>query len=222
MELNNDHHSDMEMTHSASGTSSRSSTPSMTNCDRLQITNAEIRKFSILQSNVTHVIESAAPFAQEDDQDIADLYTRQAYLEQRRLQVGTNTPKNTYSTAVDNLIRHNTSYAQAASNKLTFNSKPPQQMATHTSTRRNPAISLQKPANQIVLPSPIVNNSNVEDNSPQALILQTLQQTIQALTVIKQQFSALSTHLIVQPSNLKNLKLSLPNLNCKPYLDNDD
>ncbi|GFY63754.1 hypothetical protein TNIN_341951 [Trichonephila inaurata madagascariensis] len=86
MELNNDHHSDMEMTHSAFGTSSRSSTPSMTNYDRLQIANAELRKFSILHSNVSHAIESAAPFAQDDDLDMADLYTRQAYLEHRRLQ----------------------------------------------------------------------------------------------------------------------------------------
>ncbi|GFW36004.1 hypothetical protein TNCV_4928681 [Trichonephila clavipes] len=65
-------------------------------------------------------------------------------------------------------------------------------MATHATTRRNPAISHPNQANQIVTQTPIITNANVEDNSPQALILKTLQQTIQALTVLTQQVSTLS------------------------------
>ncbi|GFS50438.1 hypothetical protein TNIN_185191 [Trichonephila inaurata madagascariensis] len=86
METITEHHSDMELTHSASGTSSRSSTPCMTNCERLQMVNAELRKFSIMHSNVSHTIDSIAPYAPDDDSELADLYSRQAYLDQRRLQ----------------------------------------------------------------------------------------------------------------------------------------
>ncbi|GFS31848.1 hypothetical protein TNIN_260411 [Trichonephila inaurata madagascariensis] len=240
MELNLDQHTDMDLAHTISSSSStRSSTPIMTNCERLQIANSELRKFSILHANVLHAIEAAAPYAQNDDSDLADMYSKQGYLEQRRQQAVSdlatlprcNTPGcRIHSTPVNsptktnvndfpelpkkasskrkesddgfisptskqtfnNLIRPNLSYTQAASKKLTVNSKPPQQMATPTNTRRNPAMSSNKQTNQVVLPSPIITNTNVEDNSPQALILQTLQQTIQALTVITQQFSALT------------------------------
>ncbi|GFY51394.1 hypothetical protein TNIN_470791 [Trichonephila inaurata madagascariensis] len=289
MELNNDHHSDMEMTHSASGTS-RSSTPSMNNCDRLQIANAELRKFSILYSNVTYAIESAAPYAQDDDQDMADLYTRQAYMDQRRLQAVSDfntlprcntpgcqihfTPLNSPSKCViddfpelpkrvsskrkesedgfisptskqtfkmqkidlknfeletnnrftklndkdiaghsqnaGNISQHSPTLVNLDSTTTPSTLPPP--MATHSNTRRSPAISHQKQANQIVLPSPIVNNSNVEDNSPQALILQTLQQTIQALTVITQQFSALSFNNPAPQPKKPKTKLTKPQL----------
>ncbi|GFY75243.1 hypothetical protein TNIN_344221 [Trichonephila inaurata madagascariensis] len=75
-----------------------------------------------MHSNVSHTIDSIAPYAPDDDPELADLYSRQAYLDQRRLQAprkGTNTTQNNYSTAVDNLIRPNTSYAQAAGIKTT-------------------------------------------------------------------------------------------------------
>ncbi|GFY41707.1 hypothetical protein TNIN_7821 [Trichonephila inaurata madagascariensis] len=96
---------------------------------------------------------------------------------------------NNYTSAVNNLIRPNFSYAQAASKSQTSNSKPPQQMATLAPTRRKPAMSS---INQVVTPSPVLTNFNVEDSSPQQLILQSLQQTIQALTQITQQFAALN------------------------------
>ncbi|GFY47102.1 hypothetical protein TNIN_109441 [Trichonephila inaurata madagascariensis] len=87
MEPNLDHHTDMDFAHSTSSSSStRSSSPNITNCERLQIVNSELRKFSILHANVSHAIEAAAPFAQEDDTDLADMYTRQGFLEQRRQQ----------------------------------------------------------------------------------------------------------------------------------------
>ncbi|GFS59664.1 putative RNA-directed DNA polymerase from transposon BS [Trichonephila clavipes] len=66
---------------------------------------------------------------------------------------GTNTTPNNYATAVDNLIRSNTSFAQAVS-KTTNNSRNPQQMAAPSNTRRNPAIFSQKQTNQIVTPTP--------------------------------------------------------------------
>ncbi|GFY72071.1 hypothetical protein TNIN_87411 [Trichonephila inaurata madagascariensis] len=85
MELNSVQPTDMELAHTISSSSStRSSTPVMTNCERLQIANSELRKFSILHANVSHAIE--APYAQDDDSDLADMYSRQHYLEQRRQQ----------------------------------------------------------------------------------------------------------------------------------------
>ncbi|GFY54469.1 hypothetical protein TNIN_193641 [Trichonephila inaurata madagascariensis] len=85
MELNSVNPLDMELAHTLSSSSStRSSTPEMSNCERLQIANSEIRKFAILHANVSHAIEAAAPYAQDDDSDLADMYSRQHYLDQRR------------------------------------------------------------------------------------------------------------------------------------------
>ncbi|GFY43126.1 PI-PLC X domain-containing protein 1 [Trichonephila inaurata madagascariensis] len=85
MELESVIPTEMELAHSSSSPSTtRSSTPVMSNCERLQIANSEIRKFSILYANVSHAIEAAAPFAQDDDSDLADMYARQHYLDQRR------------------------------------------------------------------------------------------------------------------------------------------
>ncbi|GFY41693.1 hypothetical protein TNIN_176841 [Trichonephila inaurata madagascariensis] len=51
MELNSVQPTDMELAHTISSSSStRSSTPVMTNCERLQIANSELRKFSILHA----------------------------------------------------------------------------------------------------------------------------------------------------------------------------
>ncbi|GFV35612.1 hypothetical protein TNCV_4278701 [Trichonephila clavipes] len=83
---------------------------------------------------------------------------------------------------LDNLIRPNISFAQAVS-KSSINSRNPQQMAAPSNTRRNPAIFSQKRTNQIVTPTPTNNNITNENNSPQNIILQTLQQTIQALAL---------------------------------------
>ncbi|GFY59803.1 hypothetical protein TNIN_97141, partial [Trichonephila inaurata madagascariensis] len=85
MELNSVNPTDMELAHTLSSSSStRSSTPVMSNCEQLQIANSEIRKFAILHANVSHAIEAAAPYAQDDDSDLADMYSRQHYLDQRR------------------------------------------------------------------------------------------------------------------------------------------
>ncbi|GFS57669.1 hypothetical protein TNIN_366821 [Trichonephila inaurata madagascariensis] len=46
-------------------------TSDVRNCERLQIANSEIRKFAILHANVSHAIEAAAPYAQDDDSDSA-------------------------------------------------------------------------------------------------------------------------------------------------------
>ncbi|GFX45436.1 hypothetical protein TNCV_1026961 [Trichonephila clavipes] len=47
-----EHQSDMEFAHSTSLTSSRSSTPTLTYCERLQMVQAELRKYSVMHSGV--------------------------------------------------------------------------------------------------------------------------------------------------------------------------
>ncbi|GFS78351.1 hypothetical protein TNCV_4766351 [Trichonephila clavipes] len=70
----------------ASLPSSRSSTPSLTNCERLQLVNQDLKKFSIMMSNVSHTIECIAPITSDDDPDLAALYSRQAYFDDRHQQ----------------------------------------------------------------------------------------------------------------------------------------
>ncbi|GFY08143.1 RNA-directed DNA polymerase from mobile element jockey [Trichonephila clavipes] len=81
---------------------------------------------------------------------------------------GSNTTPNNYSTAVDSLIRPNTSFAQAAA---------------PSNTRRNPAIAYQKQTNQIVTPTPIINNATYEvyipPRSDERLFTQDLEQLLQ-------------------------------------------
>ncbi|GFU37496.1 RNA-directed DNA polymerase from mobile element jockey [Trichonephila clavipes] len=101
-----------------------------------------------------------------------------------KLCKGTNITPSNYSTAVDSMIKPNISYVQATNNKTTTNSKNAQQLATHAG--RNPAISQQNQPNQIVSQLLIITKLNAEDNSPQAIILKTLQSTTQAHTVLTQ------------------------------------
>ncbi|GFV64497.1 nucleic-acid-binding protein from transposon X-element [Trichonephila clavipes] len=113
---------------------------------------------------------------------------------------GSNTTPNNYSTAVVSLICPNTSFEQAA---------------IPSNTRRNPAIFYQTQTNQIVTPTPIINNATYEGNSPQALILLTVQQTIQALTLLTQQVTALNFN---KPTpKPKKTKVNSQKKNCKPY-----
>ncbi|GFW36005.1 hypothetical protein TNCV_4928691 [Trichonephila clavipes] len=81
-----EHQTDMELAHSTSLTSSRSSTPTRTNCERLQMVQTELRKFSIMLSGVTHTTSSIAPYSPDDDPEQADLYAKQAYLDERQQQ----------------------------------------------------------------------------------------------------------------------------------------
>ncbi|GFY75869.1 hypothetical protein TNIN_433091 [Trichonephila inaurata madagascariensis] len=316
MERNSVNPTDMELANSLSSPSStRSSTPIMTNCERLQIVNSELRKFTILHANVSHAIEAAAPYAQDDDSDLADMYSRQHYLDQRLQKAVSdltslprcNTPgcrihnspvnsptkinvidypeltknstkrkesdddgfisptaKQTFkiqrvelknfdldttnkfdilnkndvagtSQSANNVNAHsptlgtttekttepNTLPPPAASKSQTVNSKPPQQMATLAPTRRKPATSS---INQVVTPSPILTSFNVEDTSPQQLLLQSLQQTIQALTQITQQLAALNFNNPTPPPKKQKTKLTKPQLQAllEAYLDNDD
>ncbi|GFS62285.1 hypothetical protein TNIN_282241 [Trichonephila inaurata madagascariensis] len=316
MELESVNPTEMELAHSSSSPSTtRSSTPVMSNCERLQIANSEIRKFSILHANVSHAIEAAAPYAQDDDSDLADMYSRQHYLDQRRHKAVSdlsslprcntpgcrihNTPVNsrtklnfneypdlpksgskrkesgddgfisptskqtfkiqrvelknfdldtnnkfnvltekdiagnshpaanvnahsyTLGTTTENTTVPNTLPPPAASKSQTSNSKPPQQMATLAPTRRKPAMSS---INQVVTPSPVLTSFNVEDSSPQQLILQSLQQTIQALTQLTQQIAALNFNSPTPPPKKQKSKLTKPQLQAllEAYLDNDD
>ncbi|GFY76187.1 hypothetical protein TNIN_81131 [Trichonephila inaurata madagascariensis] len=82
--MTSEHPTDMEFAHSASLPSTRSTTPNLTNNERLQIVKMDLRKFSILHSNVSHTINAIAAFSQDDDPELVDLYTRQAYLYERQ------------------------------------------------------------------------------------------------------------------------------------------
>ncbi|GFY72601.1 hypothetical protein TNIN_486781 [Trichonephila inaurata madagascariensis] len=81
--MTSDQNQDMDLAQSASLPSSRTSTPVLTNCDRLQIAQ-EVKKFSILLSNVSHTINAIESCVQEDDPELTHLYTRQEYLYERR------------------------------------------------------------------------------------------------------------------------------------------
>ncbi|GFT65222.1 hypothetical protein TNCV_2816261 [Trichonephila clavipes] len=70
----------------ASLPSSRSSTPSLTNCERLQLVQQDLKKFSIMLRNVSHTIERIAPITSDDDPDLVTLYSRQAYFDERHQQ----------------------------------------------------------------------------------------------------------------------------------------
>ncbi|GFY27812.1 hypothetical protein TNCV_242771 [Trichonephila clavipes] len=93
-----------------------------------------------------------------------------------------------------------------------------------TQTRRNPAISQLNQANQIVTQTPITNNTSPEDNSPQAIILKTLQSTIQTLTILTQQVAALSFNTPAPQSKKPKKKLTKAELQAllEDYLDNED
>ncbi|GFS90562.1 hypothetical protein TNCV_4097611 [Trichonephila clavipes] len=78
---------------------------------------------------------------------------------------GTNITPNNYATAL-NLIRPNTSFAQAVS-KSTINSRNPQQMAAPFQTRRNPAIFSSETNQSNCNSNPTNNNITNENNSPQ-------------------------------------------------------
>ncbi|GFV30066.1 hypothetical protein TNCV_2445371 [Trichonephila clavipes] len=135
---------------------------------------------------------------------------------------GTNITPNNYATALDNLIRPNTLLSHRPS-VTTINSRNPQQMAAPSNARRNPAIFSQKRTNQIVTPTPTNNNINNENNSPQNIILQTLQQTIQALTLLTQQVSNLNfNNPAPKPKKIKvNLLKELQAL-LEALIDDDD
>ncbi|GFY45724.1 PRE_C2HC domain-containing protein, partial [Trichonephila inaurata madagascariensis] len=128
----------------------------------------------------------------------------------------TNITPNTYSTAVDSLIRPNVSYAQAANNT----SKNTQQMATLT--KKTPVVSQPKQINQVVTPA--IPTPAPEDNSPQALILKTLQATIQSLTLLTQQVAALSFPTPPPQPKKNKSKLTKAQLQAllEAYLDNGD
>ncbi|GFX37331.1 nucleic-acid-binding protein from transposon X-element [Trichonephila clavipes] len=136
---------------------------------------------------------------------------------------GTNITPNNYATALDNLIRPNTSFAQAVS-KSANNTRNPQQMAAPSNARRNPVIFSQKQTNQIVTSTPTTNNTTNENNSPQNIILQTLQQTIQALTLLTQQVSNLNFNNPAPKPKKNKSKLTKKELQAllEALIDDDD
>ncbi|GFS48701.1 hypothetical protein TNIN_386891 [Trichonephila inaurata madagascariensis] len=295
--MNTDQNQDMDLSNSSSLPSSRTSTPVLTECDRLQIAQDEIKKFSILLSNVSHTLNAIESCVQEDDPELTHLYSRQEYLYERRQAAvsefstlprcttpgcqihnssNNNNPKLNFSPVnspskksiefpelpkinrpkrkesedgftsptyrqtfkkanleiknftvdasnkfknltVDGLIRPNVSYAQAANNT---NSKNTQQMATLT--KKTPIVSQPKQINQVVTPA--IPTPAPEDNSPQALILKTLQATIQSLTVLTQQVAALSFPTPPPQPKKNKSKLTKAQLQAllEAYLDNDD
>ncbi|GFY68896.1 hypothetical protein TNIN_415151 [Trichonephila inaurata madagascariensis] len=73
----------MELANSISSPSStRSSTPDLTNCERVTDANSELRKFTILHANVSHATKPAAPGTLKKTIRPAHMYSRQHYLNQ--------------------------------------------------------------------------------------------------------------------------------------------
>ncbi|GFW86992.1 hypothetical protein TNCV_1384081 [Trichonephila clavipes] len=97
-------------------------------------------------------------------------------------------------------------------------------MAAPSNARRNPAIFSQKRTNQIVTPTPTNNNITNENNSPQNIILQTLQQTIQALTLLTQQVSNLNFNNPAPKPKKNKSKLTKKELQAllEALIDDDD
>ncbi|GFU88633.1 putative RNA-directed DNA polymerase from transposon X-element [Trichonephila clavipes] len=93
----------------------------------------------------------------------------------------TTNSKNDYTSIVNSLVRPNISYAQATNNNTT-NSNPQQQMAPPV--KGNLAIKTQTQDNRATTPPQQVNTNQ---NSNAALITQTLQGIIQALSTLTAQ-----------------------------------
>ncbi|GFW56125.1 putative RNA-directed DNA polymerase from transposon X-element [Trichonephila clavipes] len=117
----------------------------------------------------------------------------------------TNTPNNNnYTAVVNSLVRPNISYAQATNNSST-NSNPQQQMAPPT--KAAPVNKSQTQASREST-APQIINSNQNTNA--ALITQTLQGIIQALSTLTTQISNMNftnnTPQTNKPKKSKNLK----------------
>ncbi|GFV93401.1 hypothetical protein TNCV_4540121 [Trichonephila clavipes] len=114
------------------------------------------------------------------------------------------TNNNNYTSIVNSLVRPNISYAQATNNNST-NSNPQQQMAPPIK-----AVPVNKSQTQASREStaPQIINSNQNTNA--ALITQTLQGIIQALTTLTAQISNMNftnnTPQPTKPKKSKNLK----------------
>ncbi|GFW35186.1 uncharacterized protein TNCV_5067511 [Trichonephila clavipes] len=97
---------------------------------------------------------------------------------------GTSTNTNTYTNTVNRIIRPRISYAQATN---TSNSQKTQQMVPRD--KKNPAVSVINQANQSNLITPLIVNNTSNGTLDLNLIIQTLQQTILALSMLIQHIS---------------------------------
>ncbi|GFX86037.1 hypothetical protein TNCV_2403331 [Trichonephila clavipes] len=120
------------------------------------------------------------------------------------------TLKNNYSTVVDSIVRPNLTYAQATNTRTQINNKNTQQMAPRSN--EVPAIPQQAQANRNVKIPTIPQNNNLTENTPQFAIIQTLQQTMNTLTILTQQIAALdfNTPLRKEISLIKRKKIVRP------------
>ncbi|GFT59419.1 hypothetical protein TNCV_1750921 [Trichonephila clavipes] len=83
MELPTDHATIMDYEQSVSLPSSGSSTPQVSRCYFLQLCNADIRKYTIMHTGVTHTLNSLAPYMEEEDPEMQELIQKQTYLKER-------------------------------------------------------------------------------------------------------------------------------------------
>ncbi|GFY59216.1 hypothetical protein TNIN_325231 [Trichonephila inaurata madagascariensis] len=117
----------------------------------------------------------------------------------------TNNTKNTYSSVINSIVRPNVSYAQAANNSApsnTSNSNNRQQMAPLA--KGNPATKTPTQASRVLAPPSQPVNANTNPNL--ALINQTLQGIIQALSTLAQQINTLNFSENSQTNNSKKSK----------------
>ncbi|GFU70791.1 hypothetical protein TNCV_1575431 [Trichonephila clavipes] len=114
----------------------------------------------------------------------------------------TTTNNNNYTSIVNSLVRPNISYVQATNNNST-NSNPQQQMAPPI--KAAPVNKSQIQASRESTAPPQIINSNQNTNA--ALITQTLQGIIQALTTLTAQISNMNfTNNTPQPNKPKKSK----------------
>ncbi|GFY76195.1 hypothetical protein TNIN_173941 [Trichonephila inaurata madagascariensis] len=83
MKLPTDQAMIMDYAQSVSLPSSGSSTPQVSHCYFLQLCNADIRKYTIMYTGVTHTLNSLAPYMEEEDLKMQELIQRQTYLKER-------------------------------------------------------------------------------------------------------------------------------------------
>ncbi|GFY69180.1 hypothetical protein TNIN_398281 [Trichonephila inaurata madagascariensis] len=73
MELPTDQATIIDYAQSVSLPSSGSSIPQVSHCYFLQLCNADIRKYTIMHTGVTHTLNSLAPYMEEEDPEMQEL-----------------------------------------------------------------------------------------------------------------------------------------------------
>ncbi|GFY51488.1 hypothetical protein TNIN_32411 [Trichonephila inaurata madagascariensis] len=82
MELPTDQATIIDYAQSVSLPSSGFSTPQVSHCYFLLLCNADIQKFTIMHTGVTHTLNSLASYIEEEDPEMQELIQRQTYFKE--------------------------------------------------------------------------------------------------------------------------------------------